>query len=139
MSDVQLRNLERCWKETGSSEDEAAYLIGRVRFGSLHLDFLIGAANRGHKAARLALGIDGPPPKPAESPFQWYPSDFNPLSIEELLRHRLHLGVCPVCGGKNKRLKLSPNNKTLRKCVCCHGCYYGRKLAQRRIRHWCLG
>lgn len=35
MSDAQLRNLERCWKETGLSEDEAAYLIGRVRFGSL--------------------------------------------------------------------------------------------------------
>ena len=30
MSDAKLRDLERRWKETGSVQDEAAYLLERV-------------------------------------------------------------------------------------------------------------
>lgn len=33
MSDEQLRELERRWQNTGAVEDEAAYLVGRVRAG----------------------------------------------------------------------------------------------------------
>jgi hypothetical protein len=35
MSDQKLRDLERRWKETGNVEDEAAYLLERVRVGRL--------------------------------------------------------------------------------------------------------
>ncbi len=35
MSDSKLRELERRWRETGSVEDEAAYLRERVRVGDL--------------------------------------------------------------------------------------------------------
>ncbi len=34
MSDARLRELERRWKETGSVDDEAAYLLERVRSGT---------------------------------------------------------------------------------------------------------
>jgi hypothetical protein len=35
MSDQKLRDQERRWKETGNVEDEAAYLLERVRVGDL--------------------------------------------------------------------------------------------------------
>ena len=35
MSDSNLRGLERRWRETGSVDDEAAYLRERVRVGDL--------------------------------------------------------------------------------------------------------
>ena len=35
MSDQRLRDLERRWKSSGSIDDEAAYLIERVRVGNL--------------------------------------------------------------------------------------------------------
>ena len=35
MSDARLRELERRWRESGSTEDEAAYLRERVRVGDL--------------------------------------------------------------------------------------------------------
>ena len=35
MTDERLRELERCWRESGSVEDEAAWLRERVRVGEL--------------------------------------------------------------------------------------------------------
>ncbi len=35
MSDSKLRELERRWRETQAVEDEAAYLLERVRVGEL--------------------------------------------------------------------------------------------------------
>lgn len=35
VSDARLRDLERRWKETGSADDEAAYLVERMRLGLL--------------------------------------------------------------------------------------------------------
>lgn len=35
MPDERLRKLERRWKETGSAQDEAAYLLERVRAGEI--------------------------------------------------------------------------------------------------------
>ena len=56
MSDAKLRELERKWKESGSVEDEAAYLRERVRVGDLTQERLELAAYCGHGAASLALG-----------------------------------------------------------------------------------
>ncbi len=51
MSDARLRELERRWKETGSPDDEAAYLLERVRVGDLTRERLELAAYCGHEAA----------------------------------------------------------------------------------------
>lgn len=56
MSDAKLRELERRWKETGSVEDEAAYLLERVRVGDLTRERLELAAYCGHEGARRAVG-----------------------------------------------------------------------------------
>lgn len=58
MSDGRLRELERRWAETGSSEDEAELLRERVRVGALTLARLELAALLGHPAAGLASGLD---------------------------------------------------------------------------------
>ena len=55
MSDAKLRELERKWKESGSVEDEAAYLRERVRAGDLTQERLELAAYFGHAAAGRAL------------------------------------------------------------------------------------
>lgn len=51
MTDERLRELERRWKETGSVEDEAAWLVERVRAGDLTQERLGLAAHCGHPAA----------------------------------------------------------------------------------------
>jgi hypothetical protein len=56
MSDAKLRDLERRWKETGSVEDEAAYLLERVRVGDLTRERLELAAYCGHEGAMSAIG-----------------------------------------------------------------------------------
>ncbi len=61
MSDERLREFERRWKETGSVEDEAAYLLERVRAGELTQERLEMAAYCGHEAARFASGTTEPP------------------------------------------------------------------------------
>lgn len=58
MSDERLRDLERRWKETGSVEDEAAWITERMRVGMLAQDRVELAAYCGHQAARKALGRD---------------------------------------------------------------------------------
>ena len=60
MTDTKLRELERRWKESGSPEDEAAYLLERVRVGDLEKEKLELAAYCGHEGARLALGDEAP-------------------------------------------------------------------------------
>jgi len=73
MSDAKLRELERRWKETGSVEDEAAFLLERVRAGELSQERLELAARLGAQAANTALGrtatkfvVDGLPVTSAE-------------------------------------------------------------------------
>lgn len=56
MSDARLRELERRWRETGAVDDEAAYLLERVRSGDLDSRRLHAAADCGHAAACAALG-----------------------------------------------------------------------------------
>jgi len=55
MSDTDLRGLERRWRETGSVEDEAAWLHARVQAGELEQSRLRLAAYLLHEGARLAL------------------------------------------------------------------------------------
>lgn len=57
MSDRNLRELERRWRESGAPEDEAAYLLGRVRAGDLSWGRLELAARCGSVGARLATGL----------------------------------------------------------------------------------
>lgn len=59
MSDSRLRLLERCWRETGTAEDGAAYLHERLRAGDLTKERLWQLACLGDDAAVLALGEDG--------------------------------------------------------------------------------
>lgn len=56
MSDAKLRELEKRWKETGSVEDEAAYLLERIRIGDLLQEKLELAAYLGHEGASAASG-----------------------------------------------------------------------------------
>ena len=60
MSDQKLRELECRWRETGSVEDEAAYLRQRVRVGDLTQERLELAAYCGHEGASAATNL-GPP------------------------------------------------------------------------------
>lgn len=56
MSDERVRELERRWRESGTVEDEAAYLRERVRVGDLSQERLELAALVGHKAAVDVVG-----------------------------------------------------------------------------------
>lgn len=57
MSDEKLRELERRWKETGAVEDEAAYLLERVRAGELTQERLELAARMGNRGAMFAANL----------------------------------------------------------------------------------
>jgi hypothetical protein len=61
MTDQKLRDLERRWKETGAPDDEAAYLLERVRVGDLTRERLELAAYCGHEGARAGAGEGAPP------------------------------------------------------------------------------
>lgn len=63
MSDATLRELERRWKATGSVEDEAAFLLERVRVGDLTRERLELAAHCGHEAASRATGTSNGSPQ----------------------------------------------------------------------------
>lgn len=60
MSDAKLRELERRWRESGAADDEAAYLLERVRVGELPRDRLDLAAHCGYTAAQMASGYARP-------------------------------------------------------------------------------
>lgn len=57
MSDQELQELARRWRESGRVEDEAAWLRARVRAGQLAPDRLAMAAFMGHEAAWLAMEV----------------------------------------------------------------------------------
>lgn len=57
MSDLGLRELERRFRASGSVEDEAAWLRGRVQAGELEHGKLELAAGVGWPAASLATGV----------------------------------------------------------------------------------
>ena len=57
MSDQKLRDLERRWKETGSPDDEAAYLLERVRAGELSRERLELAAPSRRSRCRTQAAV----------------------------------------------------------------------------------
>lgn len=57
MSDAVLRDLERRWRQTRSVDDEAAYLLRRVRAGELCQQRLELAAYCGHPAFAPAAAV----------------------------------------------------------------------------------
>ncbi len=61
MSDERLRELERRARETGAPDDQAAWLVERLRMGRLTRRRLQAAAHCGHEGARLVLGTKGLP------------------------------------------------------------------------------
>lgn len=63
MSDDHLRAAERRWRETGSLEDEAAWLTLRLRSGALPLEVLELAAYADHPAACAVLAKEAPYPR----------------------------------------------------------------------------
>jgi hypothetical protein len=67
MSDERLREAERKWRETGAVEDEARYLLERVRVGDLTQERLEYC---GHPAAISCSGA--PRTKHAESFREWF-------------------------------------------------------------------
>ncbi len=79
MSDEKLRELERRWKGTGAVEDEAAFLLERVRAGELTQERLELAAYCGHQAATAAM---------AHQPFSG--------TLEDWVRGLAGFGFAPV-------------------------------------------
>ncbi|MCO5166739.1 MAG: hypothetical protein M9894_10285 [Planctomycetes bacterium] len=53
--DASLQQLERRWRQTGAAEDEARWLLARVRAGDLPRERLLFAADLGHAPALAAL------------------------------------------------------------------------------------
>lgn len=60
VSDAKLRELERRWRETGAVDDEAAYLLERVRVGDLTPERVELAAYCGNAGARATLAPAAP-------------------------------------------------------------------------------
>ena len=58
VSDATLKDLERRWTETGTVEDEAAWLRARVQAGQLERERLRLAAYCRHSASQAALGAE---------------------------------------------------------------------------------
>lgn len=77
MSDQRLRELERRWRDTGTAEDEAAYLLERMRTGRLDVRRVGAAAALGHVGAALT-GVD----KSQVSSGEWY--DLLSLCVDQL-------------------------------------------------------
>lgn len=62
MGDTRLREMERRWRESGATADEAAFLRERVRAGEVDPARLLLLAHCGHPAARVAAGVSAPAP-----------------------------------------------------------------------------
>lgn len=57
MTNSRLRELERRWRKGASPDEEARYLLERVRVGDLSAEQLRLAGHCGHAGANRALGI----------------------------------------------------------------------------------
>ena len=85
MTDARLRELERKWHESGSAEDEAAWLRERVRVGDSSEGRLRLAAYWGHPPALEALQLS---PNALSQPVAAVVSD---LDLEERRRFLIAL------------------------------------------------
>lgn len=78
MTDARLREAERRWRETGVVDDEAAWLVERLRVGlnrRLHLEWLTFL---GHPAAERALAGPAPPVLPVSQRIDGQESGLDP-------------------------------------------------------------
>jgi hypothetical protein len=83
VSDERLRGLERRWKESGSAEDEAAYLAARVRSGDIDRERLLLVAYLGHRPAEQVIDLlDDPSLKAARHSVPRTGSPSRPTRIE---------------------------------------------------------
>ncbi|MCO5165050.1 MAG: hypothetical protein M9894_01615 [Planctomycetes bacterium] len=87
MSDDGLRAVEARWRQTGAPEDEAAWLVARVRAGALPPERLRLAARLGHRAAGLAVGAAAEPLPTCEGEMvPWLRRVIAPVGLEPLVR-----------------------------------------------------
>lgn len=61
MGDARLRDLERCYRESGAEDDLERWLVERLRAGELDRDRLRVAADLGSAAAARAIDAPVPP------------------------------------------------------------------------------
>lgn len=78
--DKRLRELERRWRRLRTAESEAALLTERLRVGDLSRERLMIAAECGHEASRVILGL---------------PKETAPADLEEWLCRLQELGREP--------------------------------------------
>jgi len=83
MPDSRLRELERKWKESGSVEDEVAYLIEKARVGEIDATMLWLAADFGYDAACTASERA---PLSRELPFDEWIARLQEYGTDALLR-----------------------------------------------------
>ncbi|MDC3378773.1 hypothetical protein OAX78_00640 [Planctomycetota bacterium] len=81
MSDEKLRELERRSKQSGAVEDEAAFLLARVRTANLALERLELAAYCGHEGAQAALSTYGADPHNPRQESNGPPADLGQLLV----------------------------------------------------------
>jgi hypothetical protein len=88
VTDVRVRELERRFKATGTVDDEAAWLMERVRVGELAHDRVALAARLGHEASQAC----------ARDPLQFPPDPEAPPAPEGWLRRLIKRwrGPAPV-------------------------------------------
>ena len=85
MSDEELRELERRFRETGSVEDHVAYLKGRLRAGAVTPERLACAAFLGDAAAQQAVEARAPEPWELSDRDIWI-ARIKPVGKEALVR-----------------------------------------------------
>jgi len=67
MADKCIRQQELRWKESGSVEDEAAYMFKRLKAGALTREQLKFAVHLGNEAARAVVAPDEPEPQEVDT------------------------------------------------------------------------
>jgi hypothetical protein len=85
MSDEELRELERRFRETGSVEDHVAYLKGRLRAAALTPERLACAAFLGDAAAQQAIEARAPEPWELSDRDVWI-ARIKPVGKEAIVR-----------------------------------------------------
>lgn len=90
MSDDEVRELERRWRASGSDADEAAYLVARLRAGTLDRAQVELLARLGHAAAVLATGVRAAPqPTTMNELEEWVREALVPGGLQGLVRGAL--------------------------------------------------
>lgn len=90
MSDDEVRELERRWRASGSDADEAAWLVARLRAGTLEPAQVELLARLGDRAAVLATGVPAAPrPTTVNGLETWLREALVPGGLQALVRGAL--------------------------------------------------